>query len=202
MQIIPAIDIKDGRCVRLRQGLAGTETVYGDDPVAVARRWESEGADLIHLVDLDGAFTGAPRHRDLILEIVRSVKIPIQVAGGIRKPEDIEAYIRGGADRIVLGTKVVTDREFLKSACRDFPGKISVGLDTRAGRVVVQGWTEETGVSAVEMAGSLDGLGIVSLIFTDVHRDGMLKGPNLDAIAELARASKIPVIASGGVSSL
>ena len=202
MVIIPAIDIKDGRCVRLQQGRAGTESVYSDDPVAVARRWESEGAELIHVVDLDGAFSGAPKNDDLVLKIVRSVKTPIQVAGGIRTIEDIGRYVREGASRIVLGTKVVSDRPFLETACRSFPGRISVGLDTRAGKVLVKGWTEATEQSAVDLADQMNGLGILSIIFTDVQRDGMLKGPNLDAIRELARSVEIPIIASGGISSL
>lgn len=202
MVIIPAIDIKDGRCVRLQQGRAGTESVYSDDPVAVARRWESEGAELIHVVDLDGAFSGAPKNQDLVVKIVQSVKIPIQVAGGIRTIEDIGRYVREGASRIVLGTKVVSDRSFLETACRSFPGRISVGLDTRAGKVLVKGWTEATEQSAMDLADQMNGLGILSIIFTDVQRDGMLKGPNLDAIRELARSVEIPIIASGGISSL
>lgn len=202
MIIIPAIDIKDGRCVRLQQGRAGTESVYSDDPVAVARRWESEGAELIHVVDLDGAFSGAPKNRDLILKIIQSVKIPIQVAGGIRTIEDIGRYVQEGASRIVLGTRVVSDRSFLEAACRSFPGRISVGLDTRNGKVLVKGWTETTEQSAMDLVNQLDGLGILSIIFTDVQRDGMLKGPNLDAIRELARSIEIPIIASGGISSL
>jgi phosphoribosylformimino-5-aminoimidazole carboxamide ribotide isomerase len=202
MIIIPAIDIKDGRCVRLQQGRAGTESVYSDNPVAVGQRWASEGAELIHVVDLDGAFSGAPKNRDLILKIVQSVKIPIQVAGGIRTIEDIGRYVQEGASRIVLGTRVVSDRSFLETACRSFPGRISVGLDTRAGKVLVKGWTETTEQSAMDLVHQLDGLGILSIIFTDVQRDGMLKGPNLDAIRELARSIEIPIIASGGISSL
>ncbi|MEK6683415.1 MAG: 1-(5-phosphoribosyl)-5-[(5-phosphoribosylamino)methylideneamino]imidazole-4-carboxamide isomerase [Nitrospirota bacterium] len=202
MVIIPAIDIKDGRCVRLEQGRAGTESVYSDDPVAVARRWESEGAELIHVVDLDGAFSGAPKNRDPILKMIQSVKIPIQAAGGIRTIEDIEQYIKQGVSRIVLGTRVVSDRAFLETACRTFPGRISVGLDTRAGKVLVKGWTEATEQSALDLVNRLDGLGILSIIFTDVQRDGMLMGPNLDAIRELVRAVEIPIIASGGITSL
>ncbi|MBI3811075.1 MAG: 1-(5-phosphoribosyl)-5-[(5-phosphoribosylamino)methylideneamino]imidazole-4-carboxamide isomerase [Nitrospirae bacterium] len=202
MIIIPAIDIKDGRCVRLQQGRAGTESVYSDDPVAVAQRWESEGAELIHVVDLDGAFSGAPKNRDLILKIVRSVKIPIQVAGGMRTIEDIGRYVQEGASRIVLGTRVVSDRSFLETACRSYPGRISVGLDTRNGKVMVKGWTEATEQSAMDFVNQLNGLGILSIIFTDVQRDGMLKGPNLDAIRGLVRSVEIPIIASGGISSL
>jgi len=202
MVIIPAIDIKDGRCVRLQQGRAGTESVYSEDPVAVARRWEAEGAELIHIVDLDGAFSGTPKNHDLILEIVRSVKIPIQAAGGIRTIDEIGSYIRQGVSRVVLGTRVVSDRSFLETACRAFPGRISVGLDTRAGKVLVKGWTEATEQSAIELADQMNGLGILAIIFTDVQRDGMLQGPNLDAIRELARSTEIPIIASGGISSL
>ncbi|MBI3609615.1 MAG: 1-(5-phosphoribosyl)-5-[(5-phosphoribosylamino)methylideneamino]imidazole-4-carboxamide isomerase [Nitrospirae bacterium] len=202
MLIIPAIDIKDGRCIRLRQGRLGTESIYSDDPVAVARRWESEGAELIHVVDLDGAFSGTLKNSEVIVEIIRTVKAPIQVAGGIRTYENIDYYIKSGASKLVLGTKVVTDIQFLKSACVSFPGRISVGLDTRDGKVLVQGWTEATEQSAIDFASRLDGLGILSVIFTDVKRDGMLKGPNLDAIRNLARAVRTPIVASGGISSL
>ncbi|HUK55452.1 MAG TPA: 1-(5-phosphoribosyl)-5-[(5-phosphoribosylamino)methylideneamino]imidazole-4-carboxamide isomerase [Nitrospiria bacterium] len=202
MVIIPAIDIKDGKCIRLQQGRLGTESIYSDDPVAVARRWESEGAELIHVVDLDGAFSGSPKNRNQILKIVQSVKIPIQAAGGIRTFLDIENYRRIGASRLVLGTKALQSFEFLKSACDLFPGGISVGLDAREGKILVQGWTQPTGEGVIEFAKKLGGLRILSIIFTDVQQDGMLQGPNLDAIRELAHSVEIPVIASGGVSSL
>jgi phosphoribosylformimino-5-aminoimidazole carboxamide ribotide isomerase len=202
MIIIPAIDIKDGRCVRLQQGRAGTESVYSDDPVAVAQRWASEGAELIHVVDLDGAFSGAPKNRDLIVKIVQSVEIPIQVAGGIRTFSDIEYYKLKKASRLVLGTKALLSSQFLKSACTLFPDGISVGLDARDGKILVQGWTQATGESVIDFAEKLSGIGILSIIFTDVQRDGMLKGPNLDSIRELARSVEIPIIASGGISSL
>lgn len=202
MVIIPAIDIKDGKCIRLQQGRPGTESIYSDDPVAVARRWESEGAQLIHVVDLDGAFSGAPKNRDQILKIAQSVKIPIQAAGGIRTTEDIGRYMQDGVSQIVVGTKVVSDRAFLESACRMFPARISVGLDTRAGKILVKGWTETTDQSAIELANELGGLRILSIIFTDVQRDGMLRGPNLDAIQKLAQSVEIPIIASGGISSI
>jgi len=202
MLIIPAIDIKGGKCIRLRQGRLGTESIYSNDPVDVACRWSSEGAELIHVVDLDGAFNGEPRNRDTILDIVRAVKTPIQAAGGIRSQTDIDRYISGGVSRIVLGTTVVFDRQFLEMACRSFPGRISVGLDTQDGMVMVKGWTEATEHTAVDMAEQLKGLGILSLIFTDVRRDGMMKGPNLDAIRDLTRSVDIPLVASGGVSSI
>ncbi|MBI3596610.1 MAG: 1-(5-phosphoribosyl)-5-[(5-phosphoribosylamino)methylideneamino]imidazole-4-carboxamide isomerase [Nitrospirae bacterium] len=202
MLIIPAIDIKDGKCIRLQQGRLGTESIYSDDPVTVARRWESEGAELIHVVDLDGAFDGTPKNRDLILKIIQSVKIPIQVAGGIRTFSDIEYYRLKGASKLVLGTKALLSLQFLKSACDLFPHGISVGLDARDGKILVQGWTQATGESVIDFAERLNGLGILYIIFTDVQRDGMLKGPNLDAIRELARSVEIPIIASGGISSL
>jgi phosphoribosylformimino-5-aminoimidazole carboxamide ribotide isomerase len=153
-------------------------------------------------VDLDGAFSGTPKNRDLVLKIVKAVKTPIQVAGGIRTIENIDRYVLQGAARIVLGTRVVTDRSFLETACRSFPSRISIGLDTRAGKVLVKGWTEATEQSTMDLVNQLDGLGILSIIFTDVERDGMLKGPNLDAIRDLARTVEIPIIASGGISSL
>jgi phosphoribosylformimino-5-aminoimidazole carboxamide ribotide isomerase len=202
MLIIPAIDIKDGKCIRLQQGRLGTESIYSDDPVAVAQRWESEGAELIHVVDLDGAFSGAPKNHDQIQKIARSVKIPIQAAGGIRTIEDIERYTQQGVRRIVLGTKVIADRSFLETACRSYSGRISVGLDARDGMILVQGWTQPTGESVIDFAHKLNGLRILSIIYTDVQKDGMLKGPNLDAVRELAHAVEIPIIASGGVSSL
>jgi phosphoribosylformimino-5-aminoimidazole carboxamide ribotide isomerase len=202
MIIIPAIDIKDGRCVRLQQGRAGTESVYSDDPVAVARRWESEGAGLIHVVDLDGAFSGTPKNRDLILKIAQSVKIPIQVGGGIRELSHIISYKDHDTLRLVLGTKVLLDTQFLKAACDLLPKRILVGLDARDGKLLAQGWTQTTGESVIDFAKKLDGFRILSIIFTDVQRDGMLQGPNLDAIRELARSTEIPIIASGGISSL
>jgi phosphoribosylformimino-5-aminoimidazole carboxamide ribotide isomerase len=202
MLIIPAIDIKDGKCIRLRQGRLGTESIYSDDPLAVAQRWESEGAELIHVVDLDGAFKGRPINHELIVKMIQTVDIPIQVAGGIRTLADIEYYRQKEASRLVLGTKAMLSLQFLKSACDQFPIGISVGLDARDGKIVVQGWTQPTGESVIDFAKKLTGLRIVSIIFTDVQRDGMLKGPNLEAVQELARSGEIPVIASGGVASL
>ncbi|HEY5649037.1 MAG TPA: 1-(5-phosphoribosyl)-5-[(5-phosphoribosylamino)methylideneamino]imidazole-4-carboxamide isomerase [Nitrospiria bacterium] len=202
MRIFPAIDIKDGRCVRLTQGRLGTETVYSEDPVSMARLWESRGAEIIHVVDLDGAFTGKPRNRDLILQICEAVSIPIQVAGGLRTHEDIEGYLKGGADRVVLGTKVVTDFPFLEKGCETFPMRISVGLDARNEQVVVQGWTESTSTTVLELAKQISSLRVLSIIFTDIQRDGMLEGPNLDAIQKLSGAVSIPIIASGGVTTL
>jgi phosphoribosylformimino-5-aminoimidazole carboxamide ribotide isomerase len=202
MVIIPAIDIKDGRCVRLQQGRAGTESVYSDDPVAVARRWESEGAELIHVVDLDGAFSGTPKNHELIVKIIQSVKTPIQVAGGIREFKDIEYYKEKGALKLVLGTKALLSVQFVKAACALLTDGISVGLDARDGKILVQGWTQPTGESVVDFAEKLSGTGIFRIIFTDVQRDGMLKGPNLNAIRELARSTEIPIIASGGISSI
>jgi phosphoribosylformimino-5-aminoimidazole carboxamide ribotide isomerase len=202
MLIIPAIDIKDGKCIRLRQGRLGTESIYSDDPLAVAQRWESEGAELIHVVDLDGAFKGRPINHELIVKMIQTVDIPIQVAGGIRTLADIEYYRQKEASRLVLGTKAMLSLQFLKSACDLFPIGISVGLDARDGKIVVQGWTQPTGESVIDFAKKLTGLRIVSIIFTDVQRDGMLKGPNLEAVQELARSGEIPVIASGGVASL
>lgn len=202
MKIYPAIDLKDGRCVRLTQGKFDTETVYSDDPAAMARQWQSRGAEIIHVVDLDGALTGGPKNREDILKICRAVDIPIQVAGGLRTQEDIDGYLNHGADRVVLGTKVVTDFPFLEKACRNHPGKIAVGLDARDGMVVVQGWTEDTGTSVSDLASRISKLEVESIIFTDIKRDGMLKGPNIEAIQSLAQLVSTPVIASGGVTTL
>lgn len=202
MQIIPAIDLKDGKCVRLRQGLAGTESVYSDDPMGTALRWQEEGASMLHVVDLDGAFSGNPQNRVRVAEIIRSLSIRVQVAGGIRSLEDIEYFINCGSDGVVLGTKVVSDPKFLEEACRRFSGRISVGLDARNGMVVVKGWTASTSLSALELADRIRPLSVRSIIFTDVSRDGMLEGPNLEAIREMASHSAAPLVASGGVSSL
>lgn len=168
----------------------------------MAVQWQSRGAEIIHVVDLDGALSGEPKNRDDILKICRAVDIPIQVAGGLRTQENIDGYLNHGADRVVLGTKVVTDFPFLEKACRDHPGKISVGLDARDGKVVVQGWTEETGTSVTDLAKRISRLEVGSIIFTDIRRDGMLKGPNVEAIQSLADSVSTPVIASGGVTTL
>ncbi|MEK6777261.1 MAG: 1-(5-phosphoribosyl)-5-[(5-phosphoribosylamino)methylideneamino]imidazole-4-carboxamide isomerase [bacterium] len=202
MIVIPAIDLKNGKCVRLVQGNMDQETVYSDNPLQMARHWQDLGAELLHLVDLDGAIEGMPRNLDLIREIVKGLSIPVEVGGGIRSLETIDAYIREGADRVVIGTRAVEDPDFLTQACRRFPGKIIAGIDARNGYVAVQGWTQVTGRLATDFALEIQGQGVSAIIFTDIHRDGMQTGPNIESTRALAESVTIPVIASGGISSL
>jgi phosphoribosylformimino-5-aminoimidazole carboxamide ribotide isomerase len=203
MILIPAIDIQDGRCVRLTQGVQGTTAVYSEQPAEVARRWAAAGARLIHVVDLDGAFAGAPKNRTLIQAIIAETSTPIEVAGGIRDQKHIDSYIESGANRVVLGTKVVDEPKFLQNAIARYGARIWVGIDARDGRVMVRGWTEAAGGrNALELAQEVARLGIGGIIFTDISRDGMLTGPNLDALTGLLEAVEVPVVASGGVASL
>lgn len=202
MIVIPAIDLKDGRCVRLEQGLMERDTVFCDSPAQQAREWQEQGAELLHIVDLNGAFAGEPKNRGSIEEIVRNITIPAQLGGGIRDLPTIAAYLELGISRVILGTAAQRNPELVREACRLFPGRIVVGIDARNGMVAVQGWAEVTGVAAVEMARKFEGFGVSAIIYTDIARDGMLGGPNLDATRELAESVRIPVIASGGVSRL
>lgn len=202
MIVIPAIDLKDGKCVRLSQGRIDRETVYSEDPLRMARHWEAKGAERLHLVDLNGAFAGRPFHRDLIGEILRAVQIPVEVGGGIRSMETIEDYLRCGARWVILGTAALRDRPLLKEACRRFPGQIILGIDAKGGRVALEGWTEETSVSANELVSQVEGIGLSAIIFTDVERDGMASGLNIESTRRLARSTSVPVIASGGLSRL
>ena len=202
MLIIPAIDIQGGKCVRLTQGRWGTTTVYSDNPLEMGRHWANLGAERLHVVDLDGALTGTPQNLTLIRDLILSVGIPVQVGGGIRSIDIINLYLESGADNVILGSKVVLDSHFLQETCSTFPGKVMVSIDAKGGRVAVEGWTQTTGQSAIELAQQMAGLGVQALIYTDIERDGMLTGPNITAIAALARTVKIPIIASGGVSQL
>lgn len=202
MLVIPAIDLKEGRCVRLEQGLMDKDTVYHDDPAAQARIWQEQGAELLHIVDLDGAFAGVPKNRAAIQAIVAALDIPAQIGGGIRDLQTIEAYLQFGIKRVILGTVAKENPALVKEACRLFPGAIVVGIDARDGFVAVRGWAEVTRKKAVELAKELEGYGVEALIYTDIARDGMMQGPNLQTTGDLARAVRIPVIASGGVSSL
>lgn len=202
MLIIPAVDIQSGKCVRLTQGRRDTTTVYSDSPVEMARHWAGLGARRLHVVDLDGAFDGTPVHRDQIAEMARSVDIPIQVGGGIRSLELVEFYIKSGIDKVVIGSKAAGISHFLKDACAAFPGRLIVGIDAKAGQVMVEGWTQASGRSAVDLAQEVSGLGAAMIIYTDIERDGMLSGPNFKAVAEVAAAVDLPVIASGGVGSV
>jgi len=202
MIVIPAIDLKDGKCVRLEQGLMERDTVYSENPAATARRWQEEGGELLHIVDLDGAFAGVPKNRAAIEQIVAAIDIPAQLGGGIRDLATIEAYLNLGLSRVIIGTAAQRNPALVGEACRRFPGRIVVGIDAKNGMVAVQGWAEVTGITAVELAKKFAGDGVAAIIYTDIARDGMLQGPNLEATRALAEAAGIPVIASGGVSSL
>jgi phosphoribosylformimino-5-aminoimidazole carboxamide ribotide isomerase len=202
MIVIPAIDLKEGKCVRLEQGLMERDTVFNDDPGAQAKVWEAQGAELLHIVDLDGAFAGAPKNRSAIEAIVRAVTIPTQLGGGIRDIATIEAYLDTGIDRVIIGTAAQRNPELVQEACSRFPGRIVVGIDAKNGMVAVQGWAEVTGVTAIELAKKFEGFGVCAIIYTDISRDGMMQGPNIEATSALAESISIPVIASGGVSSL
>jgi phosphoribosylformimino-5-aminoimidazole carboxamide ribotide isomerase len=202
MIVIPAIDLKEGKCVRLEQGLMEKDTVYSDNPAEMARHWQDEGGELLHLVDLDGAFAGVPKNREAIQAIVAAVDIPTELGGGIRDLETIEAYLSLGIDRVILGTVAKENPALVGEACRRFPGRIVVGIDAKGGLVAVRGWAEMTAKKAIDLAQEMEGLGVTAIIYTDIARDGMMQGPNLEATAALAEALSIPVIASGGVSSL
>lgn len=202
MIVIPAIDLKDGRCVRLEQGLMERDTVFCDSPAEQAVAWQEQGAELLHIVDLNGAFAGEPKNRGSIEEIVGAIRIPTQLGGGIRDLGTIEAYLSLGIGRVILGTAAQRNPQLVKEACARFPGRIVVGIDAKNGMVAVQGWAEVTDVRAVELARRFEGYGVSAIIYTDISRDGMLSGPNIEATRELAQEISIPVIASGGVSRL
>ena len=202
MMIIPAVDIKDGRCVRLLQGRMDRETVFSNDPTAMALRWQAEGAELIHLVDLNGAVDKKPRNRPAVERILAGVAVPVQLGGGIRDMATIESYVQMGVARIVLGTEALRSPDLVARAARAFPGHVVVGIDARDGFVAIDGWTETTRITAVDLARRFEDVGIAAINFTDIQRDGMQSGPNLEATRQLAEAISIPVIASGGVSSL
>jgi phosphoribosylformimino-5-aminoimidazole carboxamide ribotide isomerase len=202
MLVIPAIDLKEGRCVRLEQGLMEKDTVYSDDPAAQARSWQEQGGELLHIVDLDGAFAGVPRNREAIAAIVRAIDIPTELGGGIRDLATIEAYLDLGVGRVILGTVAKENPQLVAEACRLFPGRIVVGIDARDGLVAVRGWADVTEKKASDLAKEMEGFGVSAIIYTDIARDGMLQGPNLEATRLLAESISIPVIASGGVSNL
>jgi phosphoribosylformimino-5-aminoimidazole carboxamide ribotide isomerase len=200
--IFPAIDLKNGKVVRLQQGRADAETVYSDDPAAMAQRWEQQGARYLHVVDLDGAFSGQPSNWDSVRAILKAVTIPVQLGGGLRDRADIDAALQMGVTRVVLGTKACDSPEFVGSVIQDLGGRIVVGIDARDGVVAVKGWTEKTRLLAVDFARHVDRRGSGTIIFTDVSTDGMLTGPNFDAIGAMCAAVRCDVIASGGVASV
>jgi phosphoribosylformimino-5-aminoimidazole carboxamide ribotide isomerase len=202
MLVIPAIDLKDGKCVRLIQGKRDSVTTYSSEPAETAREWESCGAKLLHIVDLDGAFSGTLKNLDVIIKIKKSVKIALQVGGGIRKIGNIINLFSAGIEKIIIGTAAIEDPEFITDSCRKYPGRILVGIDAREGMVAIRGWEEITSLTARELARRLEIIGIAGIIYTDIARDGMLSGPNIEAIEEIVKNVKIPVIASGGVSCI
>ncbi len=202
MIVIPAIDIKEGRCVRLAQGDMNQETVYSENPVEMAKRWAGMGAELLHVVDLDGAVEGRPKNLDLISRIVRECGVRVEVGGGIRNRETVEAYLRAGVFRVVIGTRAAEDPQFLREICREFPERIVAGIDARDGLVAIRGWTETTTKKAVDLASEMEETGVCAIIFTDIHRDGMRTGANIDSTRRLAESLRVPVIASGGISTL
>jgi len=202
MLVIPAIDIKGGKCVRLVQGKMDQETVYSTNPVEVAKKWQSMGAEFLHLVDLDGAFAGEPKNSVAIEAIADAITIPFQVGGGIRDIEAINLYLAMGASRIILGTTALEKTWFVRDVCGQHHGQILVGIDARDGKVAIKGWEELTNKAAIELAKELEDAGVAGIIYTDISRDGMLKGPNIEGIKALAQSVKIPIIASGGVSNI
>lgn len=202
MILFPAIDIRNGRCVRLTEGKFECETVFAEDPAEMAVRWADAGAEYLHVVDLDGALAGQSSNTEVIKRILAKVKIPVQVGGGIRTLTNIENMLALGATRVILGSVAVRDPELVRAACQKFPGQVVVGIDAKNGEVAVEGWGIGGGIGAVELAKKMAAVGVEHIIFTDISRDGMLSGVNVEATAELAKTSGIKVIASGGVSSL
>lgn len=201
MFIIPAIDLKDGLCVRLLQGKKEDCTIYSNNPVEVARKWQDCGAKHLHIVDLDGAFSGNQKNLDSIIKIRKSVQMQIEVGGGIRDINRIDMLISQGIDKVILGTVAAKDLALLENACKKYPNKILVGIDARDGYVAIKGWIELTEFKAKEFASKVQGCGAAGIIYTDIRRDGMLSGPNMQAVKEMVKTVSIPVIASGGISS-
>lgn len=202
MILFPAIDIKDGQCVRLTKGNMLQATIFNDDPVDQAQTFERAGFEWLHLVDLNGAFAGASVNGPIVESILDAVSLPVQLGGGIRTMENAEFWIKRGLDRIIIGTAAVKDPEFVYQACKAFPGKVAVGLDALDNKVAVEGWAEKTELSVLDMAKKFEDAGVAAIIFTDIDRDGVLAGINIDATVELAEQISIPVIASGGLSSI
>ncbi len=202
MILYPAIDLKDGQAVRLLRGDMASATVFADDPSAQATAFEGAGAEWLHLVDLDGAFAGAPRNAAAVAAILGAVTVPVQLGGGIRDHATAARWLEAGVTRVILGTAAVEDPDLVRALARDFPGRIAVGIDARDGRVATRGWAEATEVEATILARSFEDAGVAAIIYTDIARDGAMQGPNVEATEALAQAVSIPVIASGGVSSL
>ena len=202
MEVIPAIDLKGGKCVRLYQGDYGQETVFSQEPVDVARRWQELGARRLHIVDLDGAARGQLCHASLVEEIARLVVIPLQIGGGLRRLETVEQVLELGVERAILGTAAIEDHELIREVCRKFGERIIVSIDARDGYVATHGWRDRTTVTAIALVESVAALGVRRFVYTDIARDGTLSEPNFDAVAELVSKTSLPIIASGGISSL
>lgn len=201
MLVIPAIDLKDGKCVRLFKGEEGSETVFSDKPEDVAGNWEESGAEWIHVVDLDGAFSGEPKNLEVIKRIVGSVSCSVQVGGGLRNIETVRRYFDIGIERAIIGTAAFSDEEFLSEACREFPGKIAVGIDTKNGKIAVKGWKEVIDLDTEDALANLKNAGVSVILNTNIDRDGTMEGINIDAAKEFIESSPLPVIASGGIAT-
>jgi len=202
MIIIPAVDIKNGKCVRLSQGRMDAEIIFSDNPSSMAKRWEEEGAEMIHVIDLDGAVEKSPQNINSIRKILERVNVPVQLGGGIRSEKTIAMYLNLGIKRVILGTEAIRNPKLVRDACKVFPGRIVVGIDSRKGLVAIEGWTKTTQVTSVDLAKQFEDCGVAAINFTDIHRDGMQTGSNIEETRRLAEAVSIPVIASGGVSTI
>lgn len=202
MILIPAIDLKGGRCVRLTQGEMDSEIIYSEDPIAIARRWEAEGAERLHIVDLDGAVRGKAVHAEIIEKIVQSITIPVEIGGGIREIDRIDRYFAAGARWAILGTAALQDESLVREACKKFPRRIIAGIDSKNGRVAIRGWTELYDLDVADLALRMQDMGVAAIILTDIEKDGMMEGPNLDLLQEVGMQIEIPIIASGGITTL
>lgn len=202
MIIIPAVDIKEGKCVRLLQGRMEDSTHYSDSPASMAKQWADKGAELIHIIDLDGAFAKGVKNYHAIKEILERIRTPIQVGGGIRDLKTIEMYLEAGVSKVIIGSEALYNPQLVKDACGKYPGRIVVGIDARNGMVAVEGWSRTSETKAIDLAKEFESCGVAAINFTDIHRDGMQTGPNIEETAALAEAVSIPIVASGGVSTL
>ncbi len=202
MLIIPAIDLKGGKCVRLTQGEKDAETVFSDNPVDVAQSWQDLGADYLHLVDLDGAFDGAPKNLAIVEQIRKKIKIPIEFGGGLRTTQSIKTILDLGINRVIIGTRAIDSPSWVRELCITFPGRVAIGIDAKNGKVAVKGWTSVSEWTAIDFAQEMEKSSPCAIIYTDISKDGMLQGPNLTSLQELLKTVKTPIIASGGISSL